>query len=141
MTQASLRAAGGALGAGIVVALPESSCALAETARIARYLAEEGARQCGPCRMGLPALAGALADLAYHGGRGRAAAAAGGLIGLVEGRGACRHPDGAAQLARSALRSFPADADWHDRYGPCDGVRRAPLLPLPDDSERDWDWT
>ena len=61
------------MGAGIVVVLPDSSCGLAETARVIRYLADENAGQCGPCMFGLPALADAMADLAYQGGRGRAA--------------------------------------------------------------------
>ncbi len=54
MTHAALKAAGGALGAGMVLTLPESSCLLAETARVVRYLADEGAGQCGPCVFGLP---------------------------------------------------------------------------------------
>ena len=141
MTQASLRAVGGALGANIVIALPDSSCGLAETARVVRYLADESAGQCGPCLMGLPALASALADLAFHGGRGTAADAVATLIPLIERRGACRHPDGVTQLARSAMRAFAADARWHDHRGPCDGVGHPPLLPIPADEERDWDWT
>jgi NADH:ubiquinone oxidoreductase subunit F (NADH-binding) len=141
MTQANMRAVGGALGAGTVIALPDSSCGLAETARVTRYLADQGAGQCGPCLMGLPALAGALADLAFYGGRGGAVDAVAALIPLIEGRGACRHPDGAAQLARSAMCAFIADARWHDHCGPCNGVGRAPLLPVPGDEERGWDWT
>jgi NADH:ubiquinone oxidoreductase subunit F (NADH-binding) len=141
MTQAGLRAVGGALGAGVVVALPGSSCGIAETARVIRYLAEQGAGQCGPCLMGLPALAGAVADLAFQGGRGSAVGAIAALLPLIERRGACRHPDGATQLARSAMRAFAADARWHDQCGPCDGVRHAPLLPIPGDEEEDWDWT
>ena len=137
MTQAGLKQAGGALGAGILVALPASSCPLAETARVIRYLADEGAGQCGPCAFGLPALASAVADLAYQGGRRRAIDQITTLIPLVEGRGACRHPDGATQLVRSALRSFGADAQRHDLHGCCAGVRRAPLLPLPGDWEYD----
>jgi NADH:ubiquinone oxidoreductase subunit F (NADH-binding) len=131
MTHATLRAAGGALGAGILIVLPESSCGLAETARVVRYLSEETAGQCGPCVFGLPALADAMIDLAYHGGRGRAAEQVAALIPLIEGRGACRHPDGATQLAASALAAFGRDAAWHDRAGPCSGVRRRPLLPVP----------
>jgi NADH:ubiquinone oxidoreductase subunit F (NADH-binding) len=141
MTHASLKAAGGAMGAGMVIALPESSCALAETARVVRYLAEESAGQCGPCVFGLPALAEALADLAFHGGRGEAAGRVGALINLVERRGACRHPDGVAQLTRSMLRTFAADVRQHDERGPCYGVRRSPLLPVPGDDERDWNWS
>jgi NADH:ubiquinone oxidoreductase subunit F (NADH-binding) len=131
MTHAALRAAGGALGAGVVIALPESSCLLAETARVVRYLADEGAGQCGPCVFGLPALADALSELAFHGGRGNARERIAALLPLVEGRGACRHPDGVTQLIRSALSAADADARWHDAAGPCHGVRRAPLLPLP----------
>jgi NADH:ubiquinone oxidoreductase subunit F (NADH-binding) len=141
MTHAGLKAAGGALGAGIVIALPASCCPIAETARVVRYLAEETAGQCGPCVFGLPALADALAELAYSGGSGgRGLAEIGTLIRLVEGRGACRHPDGATQLVRSLLSAFPADAHRHERQGPCPGVGRPPLLPLPGDEERDWDF-
>ncbi len=141
LSQPTLRAAGGAMGAGILVALPVTSCGLAETARVVRYLAEETAGQCGPCVFGLPALADALADLAYHGGRGRALEQIGRLLPVIEGRGACRHPDGATRLVRSALRTFAADARRHDLSGACYGLRRAPLLPVPGDDERDWDWT
>jgi NADH:ubiquinone oxidoreductase subunit F (NADH-binding) len=140
MSQPTLRAAGGAMGAGMVLALPVTSCGLAETARVLRYLAEETAGQCGPCVMGLPALAGALADLAFHGGRGRAVDQITRLLPVIEGRGACRHPDGATNLVRSALRTFAADARWHDQRGACYGVQRDPLLPVPGDEEREWGW-
>jgi len=138
MCHAALKAAGGAMGAGMVIVLPVSSCGLAETARVVRYLADENAGQCGPCMFGLPALADAMADLAYHGGRRRALERVASLAGLVAGRGACRHPDGAVQLVRSALRAFGADARRHEHRGPCPGVTRAPLLPVPSDA--DWDW-
>ena len=133
MTHAALKAAGGALGAGMVIALPVSSCLLAETARVVRYLAYEGAGQCGPCVFGLPALADAMTDLAYHGGRGRVLGQLATLLPLVERRGACRHPDGVTQLIRSALRAAAEDARRHDQAGPCHGVVRGPLLPLPGD--------
>jgi NADH:ubiquinone oxidoreductase subunit F (NADH-binding) len=133
MTHAALKAAGGALGAGMVIVLPTSSCLLAETARVVRYLANEGAGQCGPCVFGLPALADALADLAFHGGRGRAVAQLATLIPLVERRGACKHPDGVTQLIRSALRVAARDARQHDLAGPCRGIIREPLLPLPEE--------
>lgn len=141
MTHAGLRAVGGAMGAGMVIALPAGSCGLAETARVVSYLAEETAAQCGPCMFGLPALAGTLIELAYEGGRGRAIRAIATLVPLIEKRGACRHPDGATQLVRSALTTFAADARWHDQHGPCHRVGRAPLLPVPSDEEREWGWT
>lgn len=140
MTHTALKAAGGALGAGIVIALPATSCPLAETARVVRYLAEESAGQCGPCVLGLPALADALGHLAYSGGREGGVDEIAALIPLIEGRGACRHPDGATQLVRSLLRTFGADAHRHQWLGACEGVQRPPLLPLPADEERDWDW-
>jgi NADH:ubiquinone oxidoreductase subunit F (NADH-binding) len=139
MTHVGLKAAGGALGAGIVIAFPAAACAIAETARVVRYLAEESAGQCGPCVFGLPALADALASLAYSGGRAGGIDDIAALIPLIERRGACRHPDGATQLVRSLLTAFAADAQWHQWQGACDGVRRAPLLPLPRDEEREWD--
>ena len=135
MTHASLKAAGGALGAGIVIALPAAACPIAETARVVRYLADENAGQCGPCVFGLPALADALSDLAYHGGRDAGVDRVAALLPLVERRGACRHPDGVAQLVRSALRAFPVEARRHERSGSCDRVGRPALLPLP--RERD----
>jgi NADH:ubiquinone oxidoreductase subunit F (NADH-binding) len=140
MTHTSLKAAGGALGAGIVIVLPASVCPIAETARVVRYLAEETAGQCGPCMFGLPALAGALGRLAYSGRRDGAIDQIAALIPVIEGRGACRHPDGATQLVRSVLRAFPADARRHEQLGACSGVARLPLLPLPHDEERDWDF-
>jgi hypothetical protein len=87
---------------------------------------------------GLPALADAVTSLAYTGGRGRTADQIASLIPLIEGRGACRHPDGATQLVRSALWAFEADARWHDHRGPCAGVRRAPLLPVPGEEHGEW---
>jgi NADH:ubiquinone oxidoreductase subunit F (NADH-binding) len=140
MTHASLKGAGAALGAGIVIALPASACPLAETARVVRYLAEETAGQCGPCVFGLPALADALGDLAYSGGRDGVVGRVATLLPLIERRGACRHPDGATQLVRSVLRAFPAEVRWHERTGSCDGVGRPALLPLPRDQERDQDF-
>ena len=133
LTHRDFKAVGGALGAGIIVVLPATACGLAETARVARYLATESAGQCGPCVFGLPALADAMADLAYDGQPG-SARQAGTLIGLVDGRGACKLPDGAAQLVRSALETFAADAAWHEQRGPCHGIQRAAVLEVPGES-------
>jgi NADH:ubiquinone oxidoreductase subunit F (NADH-binding) len=132
LTHRDFKSVGGALGAGIIVVLPDTSCGLAETARVVRYLAAESAGQCGPCVFGLPALADAVADLAYD-GQQRPTREAGMLIRLVEGRGACKLPDGATQLVRSALETFAADAAWHEERGPCYGIQRAPILDVPGD--------
>jgi hypothetical protein len=53
----------------------------------------------------------------------------------VIGRGACRHPDGAVRLARSALAAFAADVKSHVSGRMCvsgrRGERRGPVLPIP----------
>ena len=123
-----LRATGGSLGAGILAVLPESACGIAETAHIARYLAGQGAGQCGPCVNGLPAIAEALEQLAWRGHDARSQQRLVRLLQLVEGRGACHFPDGAARLVASALRVFSADLRLHLRRGPCGRVHRPPIL-------------
>jgi hypothetical protein len=49
----------------------------------------------------------------------------------VAGRGACRHPDGAARLVTSALRVFTDDLTRHVLGEPCAGAYAAPVLPVP----------
>ena len=101
------------LGAGVVVAFPDSACALREGARIARYLASESAGQCGPCLHGLAALARGLEQLAdgNDGDQARLTRWA----EEVAGRGACRHPDGAAAFISSTLAVFERETDDHLR--------------------------
>jgi NADH:ubiquinone oxidoreductase subunit F (NADH-binding) len=48
----------------------------------------------------------------------------------IEGRGACRFPDGAIRFLRSALDVFGADLRRHALGSMCDGARLPPLLPL-----------
>ncbi|HEX9336681.1 MAG TPA: NADH-ubiquinone oxidoreductase-F iron-sulfur binding region domain-containing protein [Pseudonocardiaceae bacterium] len=113
MSRAGLAPFGATPGAGVVHALPASYCGLVETARITRYLADQSARQCGPCRFGLPAMADTLRRLAA-GERdrdlpGQVAA----LTALVVNRGACHHPDGTVRLVRSALTVFADEIDLH----------------------------
>ena len=40
---------GASLGAGVVLLLSQDACPVAETASVARWLADQCARQCGPC--------------------------------------------------------------------------------------------
>jgi NADH:ubiquinone oxidoreductase subunit F (NADH-binding) len=110
-----LRAAGATLGAGIVSVLPYGDCGLVRTASIVEWLASQGARQCGPCRFGLPALAGDLSGLAA-GTAGRAAVdRLRARSGLLHGRGACAHPDGVSRLVTSALAVFADEVEEHLR--------------------------
>lgn len=112
MSSEGLRVLGASLGAGLLAALPADVCGLAETARIARYLASESAGQCGPCVFGLDAIAGQLERLAA--GRGPDLVALRRWIGQVgHGRGACKHPDGTVAMVASALRAFGDEIDRH----------------------------
>ncbi len=138
LSNESLNAAGASIGAGLVAVLGEHRCGLAETARLARWFASESAGQCGPCRFGLPAVAGALEDLASGAGRAPDRKRLARWLVEIEGRGACAHPDLAVRMVSSALRTFAADAERHARSAPCPGRREAPLLPVPDLAAEPW---
>ncbi|GAA1983876.1 NADH-ubiquinone oxidoreductase-F iron-sulfur binding region domain-containing protein [Kitasatospora viridis] len=130
-TKAELAALGAGPGAGVLVALPEQACGLAETAAVLAFLARNGAQQCGPCRFGLPAVAEDFAALAAGRPDPAVAARLERRVGLLAGRGACRHPDGAARLAATALHTFAGDVERHLRSGPCPGAHRPPVLDVP----------
>ena len=127
----ALAGIGVATGVGVMIVLGTTACGLAESARIASFLAAESSGQCGPCVFGLPAIADDLWRLA--GGR-----ADPGLLSQltrrldqVDGRGACRHPDGAVGMVRSALTVFAADVEAHMRGRPCAHIAAPSLLRFP----------
>lgn len=125
----SLRGHGVTLGAGIVFALPQSACVVAEVAHATRWLQQQSAGQCGPCINGLEAIAGALEQLCDQGDRHGAYGRIERWCGLVARRGACALPDGAAGFVTSALHAFRPAFDDHARHGGCDacfGVRQLP---------------
>jgi NADH:ubiquinone oxidoreductase subunit F (NADH-binding) len=125
---AALRAIGATMGVGVLVVLGQGACGVLETARIARYMASQSAGQCGPCLFGLPAIAEDLGAIA----RGHANPAVLDRLtdrcGAVDGRGACRHPDGVVRLVRSALSTFADDVARHIRGVPCE---TSPAVPIP----------
>ncbi len=127
-SSAGLATLGASVGAGLVAALPADVCGLAETARVVRYLADESAGQCGPCRFGLDGVAGQVEQVAE--GRTADLSTLRRWLGQVAGRGACRHPDGAVQLIGSALEVFGPELTRHAR-GWCCGTRKAHVLPVP----------
>jgi len=135
LTAAGLRQAGGSPGAGVLFALPPGSCGLAEAARIMRFLASQGAQQCGPCMFGLPAISEDLAQLAAGRPDGDTLGRMQRRLGVISGRGACHHPDGAVRMAASAMQTFAADAHSHARGRPCvashRGGSQAVGLPVP----------
>jgi NADH:ubiquinone oxidoreductase subunit F (NADH-binding) len=151
LSHARLTSIGATLGAGAVVFVGQHTCGLAELARIAGWLAEQSARQCGPCTFGLPALHAdllALRDGAVaprssavppNAARRPASGAARSHASLVTGRGACAHPDGAAGFVTSGLAALADDVRRHEFSGGCHRpdqanlplTRAAAFLPMP----------
>ncbi len=123
----SLRRVGAGLGCGAISVIGAGRCGLAEVARVTRWLAGESAGQCGPCVHGLPAIATAVEALAAGDRDLRPEADLRRWLDMVEGRGACHHPDGVVRFVRSAVAVFAADIDEHRRRGPCRPA--SPLLP------------
>lgn len=113
LTRAGLQKFDAGPGAGVVVALPARRCGLQAAAGVVAYLAGESAGQCGPCRNGLPALAGHLDALARGRSTRKTVEELRRLSDLVDGRGACRHPDGTARFVRSTLSTFAREVDHH----------------------------
>jgi NADH:ubiquinone oxidoreductase subunit F (NADH-binding) len=100
-----------------------------ESARVLRWLAAETAGQCGPCVNGLHAIATTFTELAHGTGRSNGVAQLARWGTQVEGRGACRFPDGAVRFLRSALELFGDDLARHAGGFPCAGAQRPLTLP------------
>jgi NADH:ubiquinone oxidoreductase subunit F (NADH-binding) len=119
---ATVREAGRSFGCGVVSVLSHDVCGVRATARIADYMAGQSAAQCGPCVFGLRAIADATGRIA--GG----VAGADDLdrierwAGQLAGRGACRHPDGAVGLLKSALELFGDEFQLHQRARRCSRI-------------------
>jgi len=111
-------------GAGVIVVLPRNACGVVETWRVVRWMANESARQCGPCAFGLPALGEDLKHLSTAsrdplGAFKRLEE----RLGEIDGRGACRHPDGVVRFVRSALSVFEHDFNNHAHAHACAASR------------------
>jgi NADH:ubiquinone oxidoreductase subunit F (NADH-binding) len=114
----------------VLVGLPAEACGLAETVRVASWMASQNARQCGPCFNGLPAIADDLARITW--GRDRMALDRLRFrLGIVDKRGACGHPDGVVRLVATALTVFADDVGRHLAGRGCAGLWRPPVLPVP----------
>lgn len=116
---ATLRNAGLALGCGVISVLGPEQCGVEATGRILGYMAAQSAAQCGPCVFGLRALADATERMAEGSARTDDLARIERWVGQLAGRGACRHPDGAAGLLQSALATFGDEFIRHARTGRC----------------------
>jgi NADH:ubiquinone oxidoreductase subunit F (NADH-binding)/ferredoxin len=129
-----LASAGGTFGSGIVLPLGDGTCPLGEVSRIASYLAGESAGQCGPCKLGLPTIARALAAIVDGSGGIEALDVARSAAAAVNGRGACSHPDGTTRFVLSALEVFTEDLAAHVFHSTCGRPVRG-VLPLPEGPE------
>ena len=119
LSRGGLAPYGATPGAGIVHLLDVATCPLEAAARVTEYLAEQSARQCGPCLNGLPRMAETMRRLARPGADPRLVDELARLQTLVTGRGACKHPDGTVRFVASTLRVFNRHVDEHVR-GYCD---------------------
>jgi NADH:ubiquinone oxidoreductase subunit F (NADH-binding) len=120
---------GARMGAGVVSLLSTDACPVAETVRVARWMAGQSSGQCGPCVHGLDALAGELERVIQGAGSGEGRLDY--LASVIARRGACGHPDGMVKLLESSLRAFTEEFAHHARNGPCERCSSPPELPLP----------
>jgi NADH:ubiquinone oxidoreductase subunit F (NADH-binding) len=130
LTRADLGRVGASIGCGVIAVLPETVCPLREVSRVARWLGDQSAGQCGPCVHGLPAIADTVDGLVRGDLDRRAEAELRRLMPLVSGRGGCKMPDGAVRFVASAVDAFRDHIDAH-RYGTCGRANSAPVLPVP----------
>jgi NADH:ubiquinone oxidoreductase subunit F (NADH-binding) len=121
LSRSGLAPLGAIPGAGVVHVLGRNECGLERTAEIASYLADQSARQCGPCLNGLPRLSLLLDQLAYGRVDDVLIDEIHRTIGLIDGRGSCRHPDGTARMVRTALAVFDNEIAQH-RRGRCEAL-------------------
>jgi NADH:ubiquinone oxidoreductase subunit F (NADH-binding) len=119
------------LGAGVIVALGQEHCAVAESARVADYFAAEGAGQCGPCVNGLSAVADSIQRISTGTAPGGARRDLERWCSELPGRGACGHPDGAVRFVASALRTFAHEFAEHARRGRCERCAAPAALSTP----------
>ena len=103
---------------------------------LAQWLAGETAGQCGPCVHGLAAIATATSDVCVGRAGDDTLARLRRWGDQIEGRGACRFPDGAVRLLRSALEVFSAEIDRHLHAGGCHAGPS--VLPLPSTKGQSW---
>jgi NADH:ubiquinone oxidoreductase subunit F (NADH-binding) len=130
LSNADLARFGASLGARAIVVLPPDACGIVETARVARYLAEQSAGRADHAFTVWLQIADSLEQLLRRTPQTPDYGLLRRRLAQVANRGACRHPDGAVALVASALRVFSGELDRHLRGWRCTGHSR-PVLPIP----------
>lgn len=115
-------------GAGVICALPRSSCPVAEVGRVMTWLADQTAGQCGPCVHGLAAIAQEVEAIRVGAAGHDALRRLRRWSGQVAGRGACHHPDGSTRFLASALHVFEPEIEMHRRFGVCETCETRAVL-------------
>ena len=125
LTRSELAPFNAAVGAGVLHVLDDRTCPIGFAAEVVDYLADQSARQCGPCLNGLPYLARNLHRLASGVRDPQLADDLARMSTQITGRGACAHPDGSARFVTSTLDVFRDHVAAHlDGWCPS-RVRRA----------------
>ena len=123
------------IGAGVFLAMPSRACGLLEVSRVATWMAAQTANQCGPCFKGLPAIADDVTRIVIEGDR-QAYDRLRFRLGVVNGRGACAHPDGVIKFVATAFRVFNQDVRRHLAGNHCPPGPQ--VLPLPSGESEGW---
>jgi len=126
----AVRHAGSGLGCGAIAVVAPGDCPLRLAAALMTYFATSNAGQCGSCFNGTAAMRVALDGLREHRGGQAAVERLRYLSRFLPGRGACGTPDGAAAVAASLLREFPAVVASHVE-GRCEACASAVDVPGP----------
>jgi NADH:ubiquinone oxidoreductase subunit F (NADH-binding) len=108
-----LRDLGSGLGCGAVVVLGPADCPVAVAADVMAYFERESSKQCGACIRGTAAMRDVLLGLARGVAKPEQIERLRGWSTSLPKRGACALLDGAADLAGSLFREFPAEIDRH----------------------------
>jgi NADH:ubiquinone oxidoreductase subunit F (NADH-binding) len=112
---------GSGLGCGAVIVLGPADCPVGCAAQVMAYFDRNNASQCGSCFNGTAAMSGVTTALATGVAGPADVQRLESWAAFLPGRGACATLDGAANVARSLLREFPAEVDAHlrDRCPQC----------------------
>ncbi|QEN13359.1 NADH-ubiquinone oxidoreductase-F iron-sulfur binding region domain-containing protein [Mycolicibacterium sp. ELW1] len=114
----TFRELGCGLGCGAVAILTDD-CSVAVAASVLAYFDRENAGQCGSCFNGTAAMAAAAGALRDGAATAEDVARLERWSVVLRGRGACATLDGAANVAGSLLKHFPAVVEHH-LAGACD---------------------